>query len=587
MTEEDQDSNFDEAHEVEPIKVSVKFKSQERVAESEVKFLDNKDTFQDVNRNESSSENQLKEAQITCDNSDSRHVCLPIDTSATSIPLAAAAAGKARNDVFKLEGWKGYGNNIYIRPIIVNNATRGMSSVSGNGEVQRKLTTEDLRKKKLQDANIWVHKYNAKYQCIGSLRTKVQLLNQEKKTTRNSLKQTKGIEKPDKEKIPSKIQKGLACRTWAVSFPSKNARTKTKSEEFASVFGRQYTENTKSLSEWNAVDAKKKMAQTNQASPKTISSEGTREQTTPARIIRLEIDLREKSSGDENDSTDEQKIKTKTESFQSVPSSSFCDIKQCFCGEKITRDNKVKRSYSTSFDRPHPHRSRSVVALPIKQFPPINPLEVLKKSSVSLNPTRGVLPIRRPRTVDTARLSRELIIINGHFNLPNYVNKSHLRNGCYVQRGLRRSSEDISQRKVFYTPWVDFKRDNFVSGNFDNLSLIDREAPHYTRNFEKEKQKTGDKNARKAATQKSVSNIRGNKKWTRDKRNESEHILRIRNTLGNRGPQSRTLPHSTKSDQNQSDSDSNDTGLGSEIEYAVDGSTKLDVFLQPRRNSCY
>lgn len=468
-----------------------------------------------------------------------------------------------------------------------------MSSVSGNGEVQRKLTTEDLRKKKLQDANIWVHKYNAKYQCIGSLRTKVQLLNQEKETPRNSPKQTKEIAKPDKEKIPSKIQKGLACRTWAVSFPSKNACKKTKSEEFASVFGRQYTENIKSVlkSEWNPVDAKKKMAQTNQASPKTISSEGAREQTAPARIMRLEIDLREISSGDENNRTGEQKIKTKAESFQSVPGSSFCDVKQCFCGEKITRDDKVKRSYSTSFHRPHPHRSKSVVALPIKQFPPINPLEAPKKSSVSLNPTRNVLPIRRPRTVDTARLSRELIIVNGHFNLPNYVNKSHLRNGCYVQRGPRRSSENISQRKEFYTPWVDFKRDNFVSGNFDNmkdnLSLIDREAPHFTRNFEKEKQKTEEKNTRKAATQKSVSNIRGNNKWTRDKRNESEHILRIGNTLRNGGPQSRTLPHSTKSDQNQSDSDSNDTGLGSEIEYTVDGSTKLDVYLQPRRNSCY
>lgn len=101
MTEEDQESNFDEAHEVEPIKVSVKFKSQERLAESEVKFPDNKDIFQDVNRNESSSENQLKE--VTCGNSDSRHVCLPIDTSATSIPLAAAAAGKAQNDVCNLE----------------------------------------------------------------------------------------------------------------------------------------------------------------------------------------------------------------------------------------------------------------------------------------------------------------------------------------------------------------------------------------------------------------------------------------------------------------------------------------------------
>lgn len=101
MTEEDQESNFDEAHEVEPIKVSVKFKPQERVAESEVKFLDNKDTFQDVNRNESSSENQFKE--VTCDNSDSRHVCFPIDTSATSIPLAVAAARKAQNDVCNLE----------------------------------------------------------------------------------------------------------------------------------------------------------------------------------------------------------------------------------------------------------------------------------------------------------------------------------------------------------------------------------------------------------------------------------------------------------------------------------------------------
>lgn len=422
------------------------------------------------------------------------------------------------------------------------------------------------------------------------MRTKVQLLNKEKETTRNSPKQTKEIVKPDKEKIPSKIQKGLACRTWAASFPSKNASKKTKSEEFASVFGRQYTENTKSVlnSEWNAVDAKKKMTQTKQASPQTISSEGAREQTTPARIMRLEIDLREKSPCDETNSTGEQKIKTKTESsFQSVPSNSFCDVKQCLCGEKITRDNKVKRSYSTSFDRPHSHRSRSAVALPIKQFPPINPLEALKKSSVSLNPTRGVLPIRRPRTVDTAGLSRELIIINGHFNLPNYATESHLRNGCYVQRGLRRSCENISQRKEFDTPWVDFKRDNFVSGNFEYLSLIDREAPHYARNFEKQKQKPEEKNTRKAATQKSVSNIRENKKWTRDKRNESEHILRIGNILGNRRLQSTTLPHSTKSDQNQSDSDSNDTGLGSEIEYAVDGSTKLDVYLQPRCSSCH
>ena len=102
MTEEDQESNFDEVHETEPIKVSVKFKSQQRVAEAEVKFPDNKDTFQDANRNESSSENQLKGVQKKCDNSDIRHVCLPIDPSASSIPLAAAA-GKSQNDVSNLE----------------------------------------------------------------------------------------------------------------------------------------------------------------------------------------------------------------------------------------------------------------------------------------------------------------------------------------------------------------------------------------------------------------------------------------------------------------------------------------------------
>ena len=104
MAEEDQESNFDEAHEEGPIKVSVTFKPQERVAEAEVKFPDNNDTFQDVNLNESSSENQLKGVQATCDDPDSHDVCLSIDPSATSVPLAAAAAGKAQNsDVSNLE----------------------------------------------------------------------------------------------------------------------------------------------------------------------------------------------------------------------------------------------------------------------------------------------------------------------------------------------------------------------------------------------------------------------------------------------------------------------------------------------------
>lgn len=103
MAEEDQESNFDEAHEEGAIKVSVTFKPQERVAEAEVKFPDNNDTFQDVNLNESSSKNQLEGVQATCDDPDSRDVCLPIDPSATSVPLAAAAAGKAENDVSNLE----------------------------------------------------------------------------------------------------------------------------------------------------------------------------------------------------------------------------------------------------------------------------------------------------------------------------------------------------------------------------------------------------------------------------------------------------------------------------------------------------
>lgn len=103
MAEEDQGSNFDEAHEEGPIKVSVTFKPQERVAEAEVKFPDNNDTFQDVNLNESSSENQLKGVQATCDDLDSHDVCLPIDPSATSVPLAAAAEEKAQNDVSNFE----------------------------------------------------------------------------------------------------------------------------------------------------------------------------------------------------------------------------------------------------------------------------------------------------------------------------------------------------------------------------------------------------------------------------------------------------------------------------------------------------
>ena len=44
----------------------------------------------------------------------------------------------------------------------------------------------------------------------------------------------------------------------------------------------------------------------------------------------------------------------------------------------------------------------------------------------------------------------------------------------------------------------------------------------------------------------------------------------------------RTPLHSFNSEDDVPKTESNETGLGSEIEYSVDGLAKLDVYLQPR-----
>ena len=83
----------------------------------------------------------------------------------------------------------------------------------------------------------------------------------------------------------------------------------------------------------------------------------------------------------------------------------------------------------------------------------------------------------------------------------------------------------------------------------------------------------------------SMSDPHGNEKKSVLRRNDEDQNV-LRRYITTRFPV-KTPPHSLHSGDNDSNTDSNDTGLGSEIEYALDGSAKLDVYLQPRGTSCH
>ena len=453
----------------------------------------------------------------------------------------------------------------------MSHATCEECHCQANDKTKRRLTSEDLRKQmRLREANNWITKHNERIRSTGTLRTSTSH-RQEKQISPQGgkeipkLTKEKDTAKLKQRKSKTKLHKGFVCRTWATNYLSKDPQ-KNEDDEFIPFFVRKYVEKSKStpFAEENRNNSATTLTQ--------IESEDGLLQNISEELKTKEFQGQENPYDELNNREIGRRIKTDTGKLQN--STSDCYEFLCSCRQGINR-NKETRNSSKSSGTKHLHDEQSrnskvrfSVALPIKQFPPINPLEDMKKPKFSEIKKREVLPARRPHTVDTALLTKGVILVNGHHNLPNFQKPSQLaldRHYC-DQRVTVSSLENLNKEGQT------FSRVKSEQSRCTGCNMLDEEQ----------------KSRGMCGRHRSLSEPLASAKPSSKNLRENGHSLyrkRVECFTANRRCV-RTPPHSLNSEDNDSNTDSNDTGLGSEIEYSFDGLARLDVYLQPRNANC-
>lgn len=430
----------------------------------------------------------------------------------------------------------------------------------------------------LREANNWITKHNERIRSTGTLRTSAQH-RQEKPISKQEGKETpkqtkvKEIAKLKQRKSKTKLHKGFVCRTWATNYLSKDDQ-KNEDDDFIPFFVQKYVDKTKS----NFPDSKKKtsapFAEENNNNSATSSTQIESEDTLSQNITgELEYQLKEKHYFDVLDNRAKgRRIKTSTRQLQNSSRDSYEFM--CSCGKAITHNKEMINSSKSATNHLRNERLGNSkvsfsVALPIKQFPPINPLQEMKKQNFPARRKQEVLLTRtRPHTVDTARLSKGIILVNGHHNLPNFRNASQPafdRQYC-GQRGTQSSLENVNKEAQIFAARVKSEQ-NLRTG----CNRLDEER------------KSGGRFGRHRSLSEPQAIVKPSSK---DLGQNGHSLYRdsVECFTGNMR-RVKTPPYSLNSEDNDSNTDSNDTGLGSEIEYCFDGLAKLDVYLQPRSTS--
>ena len=433
---------------------------------------------------------------------------------------------------------------------------------------------------RLREANSWITKHNERIRSTGTLRTSAQY-RQEKPISKREGKEIpkqakeKEIAKLKQRNSKTKLHKGFVCRTWATNYLSKDDQ-KNEDDDFMPFFVQKYVDTSK----FNFPDSKKKtstpFAEESKSNSTTssiqIESEDTLSQNISEELKTEEFQSKEKHYFDVLDNRRKgRSIKTSTRQLQNSSRDSYEFL--CSCGKAITHNKEMSNSSKSATNRLRNERLRNSkvrfsVALPIKQFPPINPLQEIKKQNFPVSRKQEVLLTRRPHTVDTARLSRGVILVNGHHNLPNFGNASQpaFDRQCCGQRGTPSSLENLNKEVQIFAARVKSEQ---------NLSTG-------CKRLDKERNSEG-----RVGRHRSLSEPRATAKPSSKDLGKNGHSLyrdSVECFTATRR-RVRTPTHSLNNEDNDSNTDSNDTGLGSEIEYSFDGLAKLDVYLQPRSTS--
>lgn len=435
---------------------------------------------------------------------------------------------------------------------------------------------------RLREANSWITKHNERIKSTGTLRTKTQFQEKQREQQHavkgaHSLQKDNEHSKQNQRKSKTKIYKGFVCKSWATSFLPKDAQ-KNEDEEFTPFFVRKYVDKSRSTSADHDEHSSTRLEERNgkNLDMTTKEPETSLSQNTVDGLKRVEVNLKEIPCLDEvNNGRKGRGIKTSTDNLQNLPSVPYKFI--CSCGQPVTHDKKVIKASPFSGTK-HFRRERSqnskvrfAVALPIKQFPPINPLQEMKKPNFPARKKSELLPSHRPHTVDTATLSKGVMLVNGHYNLP------HFTNACSSQRPNTTSLENLNKEREGASR-VNFKQDcDTRSKRFDEV--IESCSGKINKSTTPQCVLNEVRNSREGCGRhRSLSNPRS-LKLSKYRNNLCRHSVEC---FSENRRRVRTPPHSLNSEDGDSNTDSNDTGLGSEIEYSFDGLAKLDVYLQPR-----
>ncbi|XP_078379482.1 uncharacterized protein LOC144662529 [Oculina patagonica] len=441
---------------------------------------------------------------------------------------------------------------------------------------------------RLREANNWITKHNERIKSTGTLRTKAQSQEKQHQAVKDAPKLTKDKDgaKPKQRKSKTKVHKGFVCRTWATNFLPMDVQ-KNEDDEFIPFFVRKYVDKSKSNFPDKGKQTSTPLEEENRKDSDITSTqtkpENTLSQNAAKELNKVEVHLEKPHLDEFNNRRKGGRIKTSSDNLQNLPRVPYEFI--CSCGQAITHQNKETNKSSTFSGTKHLRRQTSKnskvrfsVALPIKQFPPINPLEEMKKTNFPARKKREILPTRRPHTVDTALLSKGIILVNGHHNLPPFTNACDGRrpttSSLETPNKYRQISSRVTSEQDYDTGSKRF--DDQVIESLSRNAGTTSSSPQCILNEEQN-------GCERRGRHRSLSEPR------------SISLSRNQNTLCRHSAgcftenrrRVRTPPHSLNSEDGDSNTDSNDTGLGSEIEYLFDGLAKLDVYLQPRSTSLH
>lgn len=323
------------------------------------------------------------------------------------------------------QGWKGYSNSIYIQPIIVHSQR---NQENKNCLKSGKFTVADLRQElRLRQSSEWVVKHNQRIHLKGSLKTGVPNLNPEINTCISRCHSSRtatgnpelGLSQhKHSDKQTSKLAKGFVCRHWTRDFLSKESESQKEGEP-SSITIRSYVNVNmmEALTKKTTAPEHKKRERPDRVprrQPETTSESSPNCNDEKGHQVSRRSSLSSSLVSDEfipKDNSSHQDINNLIFGNISVNVRNPCKDDSCTCRlneiaagpqgtdtctsklgkEKGRARNLLKRR----------QEQRILMPVPLKEFPPIDPLRDLRMSSGKFQ-TMGKRKLpRRPHTVGT------------------------------------------------------------------------------------------------------------------------------------------------------------------------------------------